>query len=301
MQKEQISSWFKVLQGNICTQLELLDGKISFGADIWERPEGGGGCSRVASAGNLLEKGGVMFSAVHGELSEQITRHLGANEQHQFYATGVSIVLHPANPHAPIIHMNVRYFEMSNGQWWFGGGIDLTPHYVDGQQARDFHLCLKNVCDRHSPDYYPKFKKWADDYFYLKHRNETRGIGGIFFDRLTGSDEHDRKRHFEFVQDVGSAFVAAYTQASQGRQDKPFTEREKKWQLLRRSRYVEFNLLYDQGTKFGLDSGGRIESILVSMPPLAAWAYQYVPEANSPEEATIAALCKGIDWVSWEG
>jgi coproporphyrinogen III oxidase len=290
-----IIEYFKQLQDSICQQLEAADGGGTFQEDIWEREGGGGGRSRVIQ-GKVIEKGGVNFSAVHGSMPEKIAQKLGL-EAAEFLATGVSIVLHPHNPHLPIIHKNVRYFEMSNGQWWFGGGIDLTPHYIVPSDAAYFHQQLKAVCDLHHPTYYDKFKQWADDYFYLKHRNETRGVGGIFFDRLSAQDEFTKQNRFEFVQAVGEAFAPIYTFFMQKNKDIPFTEAEKQWQMLRRGRYVEFNLVWDQGTKFGLDTDGRTESILMSMPPVANWVYNHQPEAGSREAATLSLLKKGINWL----
>jgi len=213
-----------------------------------------------------------------------------------FYATGVSIVLHPHNPWVPIIHMNVRYFETSDGTWWFGGGIDLTPHYIIKEDAHFFHSSLKAVCDKHHASYHSRFKKWADDYFYIPHRKETRGIGGIFFDRLDGTDGFTKPERFDFVKAVGESFIPIYTQLLNKRKNQSFTETEKNWQLLRRGRYVEFNLVWDRGTKFGLQTGGRIESILMSMPPFAQWEYANQPQVNSPEAQTLTMLKKGL----WE-
>ncbi len=292
--KEQIEGYFRALQDAICHELETLDGR-KFREDPWERPGGGGGRTRIIE-GNVIEKGGVNFSAVHGALPEKIGRALGV-EAGRFFATGVSIVLHPVNPHVPIIHMNVRYFELEDGVWWFGGGIDLTPHYVVPEDARWFHRQLKGVCDRFDTSFYPRFKKWADDYFYIPHRAETRGVGGIFFDRLGGQDGVGREERFAFVRAVGEAFAPIYVELARRHQHRPFSEREKDWQELRRGRYVEFNLVYDKGTKFGLDTQGRIESILMSLPPRAQWKYDFRPEPGSPEARTLSWLQKGIDWV----
>ena len=291
--KEQIAAYFRTLQDSICQQLEQVDGG-TFRQDKWERPGGGGGRSRVI-IGNHIEKGGVNFSAVHGPMPEKITRALGVNPG-DFFASGVSIVLHPHNPNVPIIHMNVRYFEMTNGTWWFGGGIDLTPHYVIPADASYFHQQLKSVCDQHDHAYYSKFKKWADDYFYLKHRDETRGIGGIFFDRLSDTDGFSQADRFAFVRDVGELFAPLYINLLQKHPQQPFPEKEKHWQTLRRGRYVEFNLVWDRGTKFGLDTNGRTESILMSMPPTANWVYMYEAETGSAEALTLSYLKKGIDW-----
>ncbi|HYG37324.1 MAG TPA: oxygen-dependent coproporphyrinogen oxidase [Cytophagales bacterium] len=296
MTKEDISGWFKELQGNICEALENTDGKGRFISDLWERPGGGGGDSRVLEAGNIIEKGGVNFSAVHGETPDKILKSFQL-AQADFFATGVSIVIHPSNPFVPIIHMNVRYFEMSNGVKWFGGGIDLTPHYVDESDARYFHTELKKVCDNHYPSYYPEFKEWADNYFFIKHRNETRGIGGIFFDRLAASEQFSLEDRFNFVKDIGQLFAPVYTHLMKKNFVKAYTEKEKIWQMIRRSRYVEFNLIYDSGTKFGLETSGRTESILMSMPPQASWFYNADAKAGQEEKKTLSLLKKGISWV----
>lgn len=297
--KEQIAAWFMDLQDRICHGLEQLDGKAVFTEEKWERNGGGGGRSRVIQNGGVIEKGGVNFSAVYGAMPEKIAKGLQLPLSVHFYATGVSIVLHPGNPHMPIIHMNVRYFEISDGRYWFGGGIDVTPHYVNPEDARHFHQNLKIICDRYDPGYYERFKKWADDYFYITHRSETRGIGGIFFDHFTENVQHSKQDCFDFVKDVGEFFVPSYTPFVKKYADAPFTPEQKNWQLIRRSRYVEFNLVYDKGTKFGLDSDGRTESILMSMPPQAIWPYNYTPETGSPEANTLELLKKGIDWVNY--
>jgi coproporphyrinogen III oxidase len=295
MTKEDISSWFQKLQTEICSALETSDGKGKFIQDKWEREGGGGGLSRVITDGNILEKGGVNFSAVYGKTPENILKALNI-EASDFYATGISIVIHPSNPFVPIIHMNLRYFEMDNGINWFGGGIDLTPHYINEDDAVFFHNSLKSVCDKHNAEYYSRFKKWADDYFFINHRNETRGIGGIFFDRLSSKDENQQKEIFAFVQDIGRLFAPLYIELVNKNRHKSFGEREKNWQYLRRGRYVEFNLVYDKGTKFGLDTNGRTESILMSLPPMAKWEYNVIPEKGSSEEATINLLKKDINW-----
>jgi coproporphyrinogen III oxidase len=298
--KEEIQEWFKALQQHICEQLERADGKGRFINDAWVRPGGGGGISRVITAGNIIEKGGVNFSAVWGKTPEPTlkTLHLPAGVHPDFFATGVSIVLHPSSPMVPIIHMNIRYFEMSNGTWWFGGGIDLTPHYVDENDARYFHKSLKEVCDGHHSAYYRDFKKWADDYFFIRHRQETRGIGGIFFDHLKDEDGFTKRSRFAFLQQVGSAFAPIYTYFMKKNGTLLYGEREKQWQCLRRGRYVEFNLVWDRGTKFGLETDGRTESILMSLPPQAQWVYNHQVLPDSPEEKTLSFLKKGIDWVA---
>ena len=296
-QKEEIADWFKELQDDICQQLEQTDGKAKFHEDNWDRPGGGGGRTRIIRDGNIIEKGGVNFSAVHGELPSKIKEALGV-EGENFYATGISIVIHPINPWVPIIHMNTRYFEISGETYWFGGGIDLTPHYIDKEQARFFHQQIKEVCDRYDVNYYPEHKKWADDYFFIKHRDETRGVGGIFFDRMKEDKEHSKRDIFNYVRDVGKLFAPVYTKFMKEGAEKPYGEDEKQWQLLRRGRYVEFNLVYDKGTKFGLDTSGRIESILMSLPKLASWEYNVVPEPQSNEEETLNLLRKEIDWIN---
>lgn len=285
------------LQDSICSGLEQLDGQGTFAEDKWTRPEGGGGRSRVI-LGKHIEKGGVNFSAVEGALPAKISAALGLGET-DFFATGVSIVLHPTNPHVPIIHMNVRYFETDGGNThWFGGGIDVTPHYIDPEQAKVFHQTLKSACDQHDSTYYPEFKKWADDYFYIPHRKETRGIGGIFFDRLSANERYTKQQRWAFVQEVGSSFLECYTPLLVANADREYSEQEKQWQKLRRGRYVEFNLVWDKGTKFGLQTNGRIESILMSMPPQAEWMYDFQPEAGSKEAVTLSRLKKEIDWVN---
>jgi coproporphyrinogen III oxidase len=296
--REEIRDWFKGLQNDICSQVEQADGKGKFISDVWERPGGGGGNSRVISNGQIIEKGGVNFSAVWGPTPEPTLKSLGlpSGDQIDFFATGVSIVMHPANPMVPIIHMNVRYFEMSNGIWWFGGGIDLTPHYVDEADAHYFHEKLKQVCDLHHPSYYTEFKKWADDYFFIRHRNETRGIGGIFFDYLKGENSFTKQSRFDFIKSVGNSFAPLYAHFMNKNYKLPFSEKEKQWQYLRRGRYVEFNLVWDRGTKFGLETDGRTESILMSLPPQANWIYNFQPEPNSAEARTLSLLRKGIDW-----
>ena len=300
LNKETIAADYKIIQRNIVDALTQLDGGALFEEENWERPGGGGGRSKVLLNGALIEKGGVNFSAVYGKLPEAVKKSFGTT-QDDFFATGVSIVLHPHNPWVPIIHMNIRYFEMQGDNeilQWFGGGIDVTPHYVIPDQAKDFHQHIKSVCDDAHPSFYPKFKPWADDYFYIKHRHETRGIGGIFYDKLTPMNtELSWEQIFEFSKNVGNSFVPIYTRLAEVNRDKHFTLDEKQWQLQRRSRYAEFNLVYDSGTKFGLETDGRIESILMSMPPVASWIYDYKAEPNSKEAETLSLLKKGINWV----
>lgn len=303
--KEHITDWLKTLQDNICTALENEDGKAKFKEEVWKRNEGGGGRSRVIENGNVIEKGGVMFSAVSGnapdflfkEKEHSVTTSNENKENTQFYATGVSIVIHPNNPFVPIIHMNVRYFEMSNGIKWLGGGIDLTPHYINDEDSIFFHTQLKNVCDKHNPNYYQTFKTWADDYFFIKHRNETRGIGGVFFDRLFEKDTMNFEKNLAFWKDIGNAFAPIYVSLMNKNKNIDFTNENKQWQLLRRGRYVEFNLVYDKGTKFGLETNGRVESILMSLPATAGWIYDYKVKEKSDEAYTLSKLKKGINWI----
>mgnify|MGYP000863036998 CR=1 FL=1 len=298
-QKEEIAFWFTNLQNQICTALEQLDGKEQFAAENWTREGGGGGCSKVILNGGVIEKGGVNFSEVFGLLPPVVAQAFKLPQGMHFFATGVSVVLHPHNPHMPIIHMNVRYFEISDGVYWFGGGIDLTPHYIIAEDARYFHENLQRVCNKHNPQYYPRFKQWADNYFFIAHRNETRGIGGIFFDQLSENDQQSKQDCFNFVKDTGNLFAPLYAYFVKRHAGSPFTQNQKQWQLIRRSRYVEFNLVYDKGTKFGLDTNGRTESILMSMPPQASWPYNFQPAAGSPEAHTLQLLEKDIDWVDY--
>jgi coproporphyrinogen III oxidase len=301
--KEEITADYQSIQDEICAALELTDGKAHFEEEQWEREGGGGGRTRIIQNGNIFEKGGVNFSAVHGQLPHSIKNALNV-EQDDFFATGISIVIHPNHPLVPIIHMNIRYFEMpssfNSGQQpvrWFGGGIDLTPHYVIEDDARYFHNYLKSVCDNFYHDFYHRFKLWADDYFFIKHRNETRGVGGIFYDRLTASEELSWEQIFEFSKALGRSFIPIYTELVSRNRNKDYTENHQLWQYLRRSRYAEFNLVYDAGTRFGLETNGRIESILMSLPPTAKWVYNYHPKPGSEEEKTLSLLKKGINWV----
>lgn len=292
--KEKISSEFRLLQDHICQKLEALDGSAQFQEDLWNREEGGGGRTRILSHGNLVEKGGVNFSEVYGPVSDAMRKQLNL-EGNEFYATGVSIVLHPHNPHVPIIHMNVRYFELDNGTYWFGGGIDLTPHFVVEEFAKKFHQGLKDTCDKYSLDFYPKYKVWADDYFFIPHRNETRGIGGIFFDHLSENDTLTKDQIFNFCLDLGRAFPLLYAEQANAFRDLPYTADELAWRNYRRGRYVEFNLVYDRGTTFGLKTKGRTESILMSLPENASWIYNR--QYTDKEQSTLDFLVKGINWL----
>lgn len=300
MNKENIVAWFKDLQTSISKSLEDLDGGAVFTTDEWNRSEGGGGISKVIINGNVIEKGGVNFSAVSGPTPEKILKALGL-EKTDFFATGISIVLHPINPWVPIIHMNIRYFEMNDGTYWFGGGIDLTPHYVTPEDGGFIHGVLSDVCNKFNPEYYSRFKKWADDYFYIKHRSETRGVGGIFFDRLnTESEGSSFEELWQFVQSVGLSFISIYQHFVYKYSEKPFNEENIHWQKLRRGRYVEFNLVWDKGTKFGLDTNGRTESILMSLPPDCSWVYDFKPKTGSLEDDTLKWLKKDIDWLQYQ-
>ncbi len=289
MNKTDISARFRDLQLHICQALEQLDGLATFHEDTWERQEGGGGHTRTLQGGRILEKAGVAFSAVHGPVTEAMKKQLG-HEGERFFATGVSIVLHPVHPRHPIMHMNVRYFELEDHSYWFGGGIDLTPHFVDLPKATAFHASLKEVSDRYDASFYPKFKEWADRYFFLPHRGESRGVGGIFFDQLDESCGLSKDQLFAYCQDLGRLFPVVYTQQVEGVELNEPTAAELAWQALRRGRYVEFNLLHDRGTKFGIYSGGRTESILMSMPPMANWVYNQEPAAGSEEQKTLSFL-----------
>jgi coproporphyrinogen III oxidase len=299
--KEQIAAGYREIQDEICAALEATDGLAKFEEELWEREGGGGGRTRVIQNGNIFEKGGVNFSAVHGKLPHTMKKALNV-EQEDFFATGISIVIHPNHPLVPIIHMNIRYFEMPNqtGETpvhWFGGGIDLTPHYVVDEDARFFHQQIKNVCDHFNDEFYHRFKIWADDYFFIKHRDETRGIGGIFYDRLTANEEMNWEMIFEFSRVLGRSFIPTYTELVNRSRYKEFTPEQQQWQYQRRSRYTEFNLVYDAGTRFGLETNGRIESILMSLPPTAKWVYDFHARPGSEEERTLSLLKKGINWV----
>ncbi len=284
--------FFEELQARICTAFEELDGTSAFSTDSWERPEGGGGVSRVMEGGRVFEKGGVNTSAVFGPMPEGIARRMNVEPQ-WFFATGVSLVIHPRSPLIPTIHANFRYFEQDDGQSWFGGGTDLTPYYLDDEDAKHFHSVLKKACDSVDRGFYPRFKKWCDEYFFIKHRGETRGVGGVFFDYLR--DDHER--HWALVRAVGNAFLESYVPIVRRHMHDPWQEHQRSWQLLRRGRYVEFNLLYDRGTAFGLETGGRTESILMSLPPLAEWRYDVQPVAGSPESRLVEVLRSPKEWV----
>ena len=285
-----VSDTVQVLQREICAAIERIDGQATFRLDSWQRQGGGGGLTGILSEGRVFEKAGVNTSVVHGELTEEMQRSL-PGEGSSFFATGVSLVLHPHNPYVPTTHANFRFLRRGRTAW-FGGGADLTPYYPFLDDAAHFHRQLAMACDRHDPSYYPRFKSWCDDYFYLRHRQETRGVGGIFFDYL----QADAPSVHAFWKDAGAAFLPAYLPIVERRKDLPFGERQRHFQLYRRGRYVEFNLLYDRGTVFGLRTDGRVESILMSLPPLVRWEYDFRPEPDS-EEAQLGAFLRPRDYL----
>jgi coproporphyrinogen III oxidase len=293
-----VKTYLLGLQARIVAALEKIDGK-QFGRDTWERPEGGGGISRILEDGNVLERGGVGFSHVMGQsLPPSAAANRPEIAGRQWEAMGVSLVLHPRNPYAPTSHMNVRFFmAMAEGQepvWWFGGGMDLTPYYGFEEDARHFHRTCRDALAPFGADLYPRFKKWCDDYFFLKHRKEARGVGGIFFDdfNVLGFEQS-----FAMQQSVGNHFIDAYLPILERRKDLHYGERERDFQAYRRGRYVEFNLVFDRGTLFGLQSGGRTESILMSMPPIVKWRYNWTPEAGSAEARLYTDFLPPRDWI----
>jgi len=279
------------LQAELCNELEKVDGGGKFSSDPWKHPIGGGGLTRVLQNGSVFEKGGISTSAVRSSLSERLARRFDTPQQ-EVFAAGISLVLHPWSPMVPTVHANFRYIELEHGDWWFGGGGDLTPYYLFEEDARHFHTVWKRVCDKHDPTYYPQFKELCDEYFYLNHRREARGIGGIFYDHLRG----DFDKLFEFVRDCGKAILSAYVPLVERRKDEPWGEREKRWQWMRRGRYVEFNLLYDRGTLFGLETDGRVESILMALPPLVRWEYNPAEAPGPREAAFLEVLRNPRDW-----
>lgn len=296
-------------QEEIVYALEQVDG-TRFRKDTWQRPHGGGGLSMVLQDGNVFEKAGVNISVVYGTLTKASIEKMRANHSNiaqdvdelPFYALGLSLVLHPHNPMAPTVHFNCRYFETMKADgtpqaWWFGGGSDLTPSYLYDEDAVHFHKTLKEACDKHNKDYYPRFKKWCDEYFYNTHRGERRGIGGIFYDDLDDKDT-DNENAFAFTKDVVSSFLPSYMPILEKRKDLPYTQKEKDWQQIRRGRYVEFNLVHDRGTAFGLTTpGSRTESILISLPRTASWRYMHEPEPNTRESRLLEVLRNPKDWV----
>ena len=279
--RENAESYFRQLQDRISRAIEELDGG-RFREDAWERAGGGGGRTRVLEEGKVFEKAGVNFSSVYGNLPEQFAAKIPLGTGTEFSATGISLVFHPRSPMVPAVHANFRYLEKGDATW-FGGGTDLTPCYPWAEDAAHFHRIIKQACERHDPGFYPRFKKWCDEYFTLKHRAEMRGIGGIFFDYLEG----DREKNFAFVRDIGDSFLQAYLPIAKRRLGEPYGDHERQYQLYRRGRYVEFNLLYDRGTIFGLETRGRTESILMSLPPLVRWVYDFKPQPGSREEKAL--------------
>ena len=311
--RERARDFFAALQDDICIALESLDGGARFREDLWRREGGGGGRTRVIEGGALFEKAGVNFSEVHGEFDKAFAARMPVGEGSQFFATGVSLVLHPQSPMVPTVHANFRYLERGTGGW-FGGGTDLTPYYPYREDAVHFHRTLKEACDRFDKSFYPRFKKWCDEYFFIKHREESRGVGGIFFDYLTGEGEGpllDAEARppanprgiefiFKFVEATAESFLPAYLPIAERRMSEPFGEREREFQLIRRGRYAEFNLVYDRGTHFGLETRGRTESILMSLPPLVRWRYDYRPEPGT-REASAWDYFRPQDWLNEEG
>lgn len=299
--KEKFYNYIQQLQDTITTKLEEIDGKAIFREDIWERPEGGGGRTRVIENGAVFEKGGVNISGVHGKLPKSMQTYFKVGEV-DFFACGLSLVLHPKNPIVPTVHANWRYFEMYNEQGdiidsWFGGGQDLTPYYLFEEDAQHFHRVCKNSCDLHNEDFYAAYKKKCDEYFYNSHRDEGRGIGGLFFDYCKKSEEMSMDNWYNFVTEVGNNFLEAYVPIVERRKELLYTKKQQDWQEIRRGRYVEFNLVHDKGTLFGLKTNGRIESILMSLPPHVQWVYDHHPEQGSEEEKLLEVLKNPKDWV----
>ncbi|MFY8300886.1 oxygen-dependent coproporphyrinogen oxidase [Pseudoalteromonas sp. SS15] len=297
---ETVKAFLLQLQDTICAGLEQADGKAKFVEDAWERAEGGGGRTRVIRDGDVIEQGGVNFSHVYGaSMPASATAHRPELAGRSFHACGVSLVIHPKNPHIPTSHANVRFFiaekEGEAPIWWFGGGFDLTPFYPVLEDVKHWHQVAKDLCDPFGDTVYDDYKKWCDEYFYLKHRGETRGVGGLFFDDL---NEWGFEKSFDFMQAVGNGFLDAYLPIIEKRKDTPTNDAQRQFQLYRRGRYVEFNLVWDRGTLFGLQTGGRTESILMSMPPLARWEYDFTPEADSLEADLYESYLKPRDWLS---
>lgn len=294
---DQVNAYLIALQNRICVELEQLDGKAEFLRDAWERPDGGGGESRVLAGGGIFEQAGVNFSHVYGDkMPPSATRNRPELAGKRFQAVGVSLVLHPRNPYVPTTHANFRFFSAGENKpiWWFGGGFDLTPYYPFHEDVVHWHQVARAACEPFGDGLYPRYKQWCDEYFYLKHRNETRGVGGLFFDDV---NEQGFEKSFAFVQSVGDAFLRAYKPIVEKRVGHPFGERQRDFQRYRRGRYVEFNLIYDRGTLFGLQSGGRTESILMSLPPEVRWAYNWRPEPGSPEEKLYTDYLGPRDWL----
>ena len=299
--KNKFYQYIQNLQDIITAGLEKADGTATFREDLWERPEGGGGRTRVIENGTVFEKGGVNISAVHGALAPAMQKYFNVGDV-DFFACGLSLVLHPKNPMVPTVHANWRYFEMYDKQGnvvdsWFGGGQDLTPYYLFDEDAMHFHQTCKTACDKHNPEFYPKFKQQCDAYFWNAHRDEARGIGGLFFDHCKATETISMEDWYNFVTEVGNSFLEAYVPVVVKRKNLDYTDTNRNWQEIRRGRYVEFNLVHDKGTLFGLKTNGRIESILMSLPPHVQWVYDHHPEAGSKEERLIEVLMKPREWV----
>lgn len=311
--RARFETMIRKAQDEICAAVEAVDGG-KFREDAWIRPGGGGGISRVLQDGNVWEKAGVNVSVVYGSMPPEAYRAATGDTSSNgaatnkagripFFAAGVSSVMHPKNPMAPTVHFNYRYFETDAPQgvegapraWWFGGGTDLTPSYVFEEDVKHFHQTQKDACDKHDPEFYPKYKKWCDDYFLIKHRGERRGLGGIFFDDL---NDREAEKILAFSTECANAVIPAYIPIIEKRKDMPYTEEQKAWQQLRRGRYVEFNLVYDRGTTFGLKTGGRIESILMSLPLTARWEYDHAPEEGSEEWKLLDACKNPKEWAA---
>ena len=300
--KQQFYTYIQNLQDSICVALEKVDGVAVFEEDLWKRPEGGGGRTRVLSNGAVFEKGGVNISAVEGELPQALRDNFGVSEG-AFFACGLSLVLHPKNPKVPTVHANWRYFEMYDEQGnvvtqWFGGGQDLTPYYLFEEDAVHFHRVCKDACDKHDPNFYKAFKKRCDTYFWNAHRNESRGIGGLFFDYLKQDETFSLQDRFSFVTEIGNSFLESYLPIVAKRKHLSYTKSERDWQEIRRGRYVEFNLVHDKGTLFGLKTNGRIESILMSLPPAVQWHYNFQPAPGSEESRLLEILKTPKDWMT---
>ncbi|WP_139959271.1 oxygen-dependent coproporphyrinogen oxidase [Flavicella sediminum] len=299
--KKQFYEYIQKLQDTITAKLEEVDGKAKFVEDLWDRPEGGGGRTRVIENGNVFEKGGVNISAVEGELPQVLRDNFGVKEGN-FFACGLSLVLHPKNPMVPTVHANWRYFEMYDEKGnivtqWFGGGQDLTPYYLFDDDAIHFHTVCKNACDKHNKEFHPMYKKRCDDYFWNAHRNEARGIGGLFFDYLKETEEISLQDRYDFVTEIGNSFLESYVPIVEKRKELEYSKSQRDWQEIRRGRYVEFNLVHDKGTLFGLKTNGRIESILMSLPPHVQWHYCHEPEQGSEEAYLVSVLQKPKQWI----
>lgn len=299
--KDKFYTYIQELQDTITTKLEAVDGVAKFKQDIWERPEGGGGRTRVIENGAVFEKGGVNISGVHGELPQSMQQYFGVKDAN-FFACGLSLVLHPKNPMVPTVHANWRYFEMYDKEGnivdqWFGGGQDLTPYYLFNEDATHFHNVCKTACDKHNTAFYAKYKARCDEYFWNAHRNEARGVGGLFFDYCKASDAMSIQDWYNFVTEVGNSFLDCYVPIVEKRNELPYTKEQRDWQEIRRGRYVEFNLVHDKGTLFGLKTNGRIESILMSLPPHVQWVYDHTPEEGSEEEKLLQVLKTPKEWV----